>query len=259
MEKRTASGKLEWFVLTVLMGFTVIAPAGAQKPANPPPSQTKQESFWDKVLRYAGISHDASNLKAPGDEVVSGQVWMVDLGSRSTSKVTAEGGYRSPVFVPGGNEVLALKGAEVVLVKRLGGTVVKRYSLPEVIKLVGFSTDDPDTVLVLEGKAGAHPGVGLLSLHSGKITAMPYNAASSRDLQMIEHLQSWERVYGNVSLYTKRRSKETIDGTVEWTDVYSKRGNDEAVDVSQCDGVNCGQPSQSADGRYVVFVKSDND
>ncbi len=259
MEKRTASGKLEWIVLSVLVGLTVIAEAGAQKSANPPPLQAKQESFWDKVLRYAGISHDASNLKAPGDEVANGQVWVVDLGSRSASKVTADGGYRSPVFVRGGNEILAVKGAEVVRVKRVGGSVVKRYSLPEITKLVGFSTDDPDTVLVLEGKAEAHPGAGLLSLNSGKITAMPYNAASGRDLQMIEHLQSWERVYGNTSLYTKRQSKETIDGPVEWTDIYLKRGNDEAVDVSQCDGINCGQPSLSADGRYVAFVKSDHD
>src|SRR6202030_2037801 len=94
--------------------------------------------------------------------------------------------------------------------------------IPYISKLVGFSVDDPDTILVLIGKSSARPTVGLLSLTSGKITAMPYDPASSRDMEMIEHLQSWERVYGDKRVYTKRQTKETLYGPVEWTDVYLK-------------------------------------
>jgi hypothetical protein len=31
----------------------------------------------------------------------------------------------------------------------------------------------------------------------------------------------------------------------------------EPVDVSRCDGTNCGQPSMSADGRLIAFVKAE--
>ena len=256
MQKEAVKRELGCVLLLLSAGLTTLAEGRFQKPAAPPASQTKTESFWDKVLRYAGISHDASNLKAPGDEVVSGQIWLADLSSRSTKQMTTSRGYRSPVFVPGGKEILALKGTDVVRVELSGGNAVKRYTVAEITKLVGFSLDDPDTVLVLTGKPAELPTVGLLSLNSGKVTAMPYNPSLGRDLEMIEHLQSWERVYGSTSLYTKRQSKETLYGPVEWTDVYLKSGGDAALDLSQCDGANCGQPSLSADGRYVVFIKS---
>jgi hypothetical protein len=264
MQKATLWRRLESILISLLVGLTLIAELRAQKTASPPASQSKKESFWDKVLRYAGISHDASNLKAPGDEVVSGQVWVADLGSGAarkvtTRQVTASGGYSSPVFVPGGKEILTLMGTDVVRIELSGGDAVKRYTITDIAKLVGFSADDPDTVLVLEGRSAERPAVGLLSLKSGKVTAMPYNPASSRDLEMVEEMQSWERVYGNKSLYTKRQSKETLYGPVEWTDVFLKSGSDEVLDLSQCDGVNCGQPSLSSDGRYVVFIKSNRD
>jgi hypothetical protein len=259
MKKQRVRRKLDCILLLVFVGLMVSTAVRAQKPDKPPPpaAQSKTESFWDKVLRYTGISHDASNLKGPGDEVVSGQIWLADLGSKTSVKVTAGGGYRSPVFVPGGKEILVLKGSEVVRVGVSGGNLVKRYAIADITKLVGFGVDDPDTVLVLARGAGERPAVGLLSLSSGKVTPMSYDPASSRDLELIEHLQSWERVYGNTRVYTKRQSKETLYGAAEWTDVYLKRGGAEAVDVSECDGVNCGQPSVSADGRSVVFIKSD--
>ena len=264
MQRQTVRRRLGCILGAALIGLTATTVVPAQKPVNPPGAQAKAESFWEKVLRYAGISHDASNLKAPGDEVVSGQIWLADLGSgaamKSTARqVTASGGYRSPLFVPGGKDILALKGTDVVRVGLSGGNAVKRYTITDITKLVGFGMDDPDTVLVLTGRSGEPPAVGLLSLGSGRITSMPYNPASSRDLEMIEQMQSWERVYGGKRLYTKRQSKETLYGPAEWTDVYLKSGSDEVLDVSQCDGVNCGQPSLSSDGRYVVFIKSDRD
>jgi len=54
----------------------------------------------------------------------------------------------------------------------------------------------------------------------------------------------------------KRQTKQALSGTVEWTDVFRKMGSGEPVDVSRCDGVNCGQPSLSQTGRLLVFVKA---
>jgi hypothetical protein len=261
MQKAGLRRKIESILFLLLVDLSLNPEICAQKPANPPPNalaaQKKTESFWDKVLRYAGVSHDASNLKAPGDEVVSGQIWVANVSAKTGRKVTVGGGYRSPIFVPGGKAIVALKGADLVRVGVSGGNAVKRYTVEDVTKLVGFSVDDPDTILVLTGGSGDRPGVGLLLLSSGKITAMPYDPKSKRDLEMIERMQSWERVYSDKKVYTKRQTKDTRYGPVEWTDVFLKTQSEDAVDVSECDGVNCGQPSLSADGRFVVFVKTE--
>ena len=53
-----------------------------------------------------------------------------------------------------------------------------------------------------------------------------------------------------------KRGNEALSGTVEWSDVFLKLRNQEEVDVSQCDGAQCGQPSLSENGRLLVFVKA---
>jgi len=54
----------------------------------------------------------------------------------------------------------------------------------------------------------------------------------------------------------KRKTKHALSGIVGWSDVYLKVGKQEPVDVSRSDGVNCGQPSLSENGRLLVFVKA---
>ena len=56
--------------------------------------------------------------------------------------------------------------------------------------------------------------------------------------------------------FTKTETKEGLAGAVEWRDVYLKREGRDTVNVSNCDGVNCGQPSLSPSGRWVVYIKS---
>jgi hypothetical protein len=85
---------------------------------------------------------------------------------------------------------------------------------------------------------------------------MPYDPASSQDLQIVENLQQWSRIYGDRHVYVESRTKHAFSGKVECSDVFLKEGNQEPVDVSQCDGVKCGQPSLSEDGRQLLFVKA---
>jgi hypothetical protein len=98
----------------------------------------------------------------------------------------------------------------------------------------------------------------LLSVSTGKVEPVPYDSASSEDRQMLEHLRSGDRVCGDKSVYVKRSSKESVAGSVQWTDVFLKLGAAEAINVSECDEVNCGQPSLAPDGRLVVFLKAQN-
>lgn len=247
----------------LLVFMAMIAGMGAQKsaPQNPPATRRgapkPAESFWAKVLRVSGVSHDPSTLKGPGDEVVAGQIWLASPDFGQPRQLTVKGGYRSPVFIPVTNDILALAGTDVVRVPHAGGNARRLFKLDGAAKLVGFSLDDPDAVLVLSQDGSGNRSVGMLSLSSGILAPLVYNPAAGRDLQMIEHLQSWNRVYGDRSVYLERQSKETLSGTVEWSDVLLKAGSQSPVNVSQCDEVNCGQPSVSADGTLVVFIKSD--
>lgn len=59
-------------------------------------------------------------------------------------------------------------------------------------------------------------------------------------------------------LYVESQSKRAFSGTVEWMDVFLKVGDAKPIDLGQCDGTNCGQPSLSEDKHLVVFVKSLN-
>ena len=104
------------------------------------------------------------------------------------------------------------------------------------------------------------PSADLLSLKDGRRMALPFNSASDSDSQMLGHLRGWERVYdnGGTVLYTKTETGTGLAGaTVEWRDVYLKKGDQDPVNLSNCNGTNCGQPSLASNAREVVYIKSD--
>jgi len=214
-------------------------------------------SFTEKVLKFLGISDSPGTLKGPGDEVGSGELWLADLQAKTTRALTSGEGYRSPIFLAGAKDVLALRGSEVMRFSGGGGEGKKLYSLDGILKLVGANSEDAGTVLILlRADAGGHPRVGELTVSTGKVTLVPYDPASDQDLLMVEALSAWSRTYGDRHIYVQKQTKEAFSGKVEWHDVFLQVGSQPPVDVSQCDGVNCGQPSISTDGRWLVFVKA---
>jgi hypothetical protein len=247
------------FVLVVLL--TSLATGQTQKSAGTSTAgkQKQPAKLADKLLKFLGISDSPGTLKGPS-ELRSGQLWVAELGPKSTRAVTQSAGYRSPIFIATSKDILALKESEIWRFPAGGPEGKKLYAISSITKLVASSADDPDVVLVLQsdGSSG-HPQVGLLSISTGKVRTEPYDPTSSQDLQMVENLESWDRVYGDKRVYVKRETKQALSGPVEWTDVFEKVSSQAPVDVSQCDGANCGQPSMSADGRLIVFVKAEMD
>lgn len=244
---------------TVLFALLVNG-ASAQNQRNPSEPAVKQKtgaSFTERLLKFLGISASPSTFKGPGDEVVTGDVWLADLESKTTRALTTTGGYRSPIFLCGSSDVLALRGTEVMRISSAGGEGKKLYPVEGITKLVACSSEDRDkAVILLRSEADARPRVRLLTISTGATIAIPYDSSSSQDLQMLESLQGWTRAYGDRELYVESQSKQAFSGTVEWTDVFLRLGNAKPVDVSQCDGTNCGQPSLSENKHLVVFVKS---
>jgi len=188
-----------------LLSFAVNDVRG-QPQANKTPAATSEQrrstTFIEKLLNFLGVSDSPGTLKGPGDEVTSGELWLVDLDSKSTRPLTSGAGYRSPVFISGTNDVLALQGTDVVRIPSRGGEGKKLYSVNAILKLVGAESNDPEKVLILlRDGADAHPRVGFLTVSTGAVTVLPYDLASDQDLQMVENLQGWSRTYGDRHIY----------------------------------------------------------
>jgi hypothetical protein len=128
--------------------------------------------------------------------------------------------------------------------------------VPGALKLVGFdSTNADDLVLLFDAPPAASP-LGVLSLKSGRVTPLPYDASSEDERRMLAQIRGQEREYGTTRVYTRSESRRGLSRPIQWTDVYIRRGTAAPRNVSNCDGVSCVQPSLSSDGQSVMFIKT---
>jgi hypothetical protein len=216
----------------------------------------KSRSFIDRVLDFLAISYTPGAQKGPAPDISNGQIWVADLKSGSTRALTVSGSFRSPVFLAGSTDILALRGNDIVRVPFAGGEGSTVHSVPGILKLVGVGSQDSGKILVLlHNESGSHPRVALLAIDTGSIANLPYDPESSQDLQLVEDLEGWSRSSGESTVYVKRQTREALAGPAQWSDVFLVAHGRQPVDVSRCDGLNCGQPSLSQDGNLVVYVK----
>jgi hypothetical protein len=215
------------------------------------------ESLVNRLLRVSGLTAAPGQMRGPGDEVEAGNIWIVNLDRRTTRALTADGGYRSPVFSPADGTVYALKGDAIVRIPAEGSKPVAVRKVSGALKLVGFDGKSPDeAVLLLDNGAKGSPLV-IVSLKSGGVTPLSYDAKSDDQRRMLAQIRGQDRVYGDTIVYTKTETKRGLSRNIEWTDVYLRRGNAAPQNISACDGVSCVQPVLSPDGRNVAYVKSE--
>jgi hypothetical protein len=206
-----------------------------------------------QVASFLGISATPSQMKAP-DATNDGDIWIVDAGGGARTQVTTDGGYSWPVFDPGAARILALKAGELLEIPLAGGRTRRLVSSAGISKLIGFDRERPDRVLILRAQTNAE--IAVLSLATGEVSTVGYDPQSSADRIFLAHLRGEERAYGNTTLYVRKEGRSDVTGAVlEWTDVFIKEGDKRPRNLSQCDGVNCSQPSLSADRRRVAFVR----
>jgi hypothetical protein len=214
------------------------------------------DTLMDKLLRVAGLTAAPAQLRGPGDEVETGNIWIANLERRSASALTSDGGYRSPVFSPVDGSVYALKEDTVVRFPASNGKATAVQKVTGALKLVGFEGKNGDEIIVLVDSGAAGSPLGIVSLKSGRVAPLPYNANSEDQRRMLAQIRGQRRVYDDTSVYTKTESKRGLSRLIEWTDVYLRRGDAEPQNVSSCDGVNCVQPALSPDGRRLAFIKT---
>jgi hypothetical protein len=213
------------------------------------------ESLVNRLLRVAGLTAAPGQMRGPGDEADAGNIWIVSLDRRAAKALTSDGGYRSPIFSPADRAVYALKGHTIVRISADGSKATAVRNVAGALKLIGFDGKNPDEAVVLLDNGVSSP-LAIVSLKSDAVIPLPYNAKSADDRRMLAQVRGQDRVYGDTAVYVKTESKRGFSRDVEWTDVYVRRGNSSPQNVSACDGVNCGQPALSPDGRSLAFVKT---
>ena len=220
------------------------------------PAAAAAETLVQKLLRIAGLTAAPTQMRGPADEVEPGNIWIAPADKGAAKALTTDGGYTSPLFSPDGR-VYALKGGTLVRLPQETGAGVAVHKVPGAVKLVGFDGANADDLVLLLDAPRAGSPLGVLSLKSGRVTPLPYDAASEEQRRMLAQIRGQEREYGTTTVYTKTESRRGLSRNLQWTDVYIRRGTAAPRNVSACDGVNCVQPALSPDGRGVVFIKTE--
>ncbi len=187
-------------------------------------------------------------IRGPADDF-AGELYLTTAdGKGARKRLTEGGGFRSPIFAPDDEHLLALWHGQLVRVATGRGVVEPEplLDLPGVTRLAGLSEADPG-VLVLHN-AGGHRRPVLVCLDSLRLAELPDDREQVNDL--LHRLRSAERRYGETVLVTKKHA----DG--KGSDVEVRRSERAAIDVSRCGGDSCGQDASSRDGRRVVFVRT---
>lgn len=211
------------------------------------------KGWLDEILEYTGIAASPGTMKGDSDAMPGGEIWIADLARETNRRVTPDGGYSWPVFMPGDTALLALLRGAAVEVPLSGAAPRTLGGIAGVRKLIGFNRQDHDRVLVLTADRD-HP-VQVLSIDQKSLQPLPYDDHDPSQHRLMRHLEGQERVYGDRRLYVREESKEDLEGVRTWTEVYASQGSG-ARRISACGGDSCGQPSLSASGELVAYIRT---
>ena len=213
------------------------------------------ETLTEKLLRVPGLTAGRAPAPAAAAEPAPGNIWVATTDKGQSRALTTDGGYSSPIFSQDGR-LYALRGGAVVRLPQEMGAGVAVHKVPGARKLVGFDAKNPDDLVVLLDATGTGSPLGVLSLTSGRVTPLPYDATSEAEGRIVARIRSDERQYGTTVVSTHAESRRGRSRTLRWTDIYLRTGTAAARNLSKSDGVGCAQPALSPDGRSVAFIKA---
>ena len=212
-------------------------------------SVSAQESVWQTLAGFFGMSQSPSQLRSGSSEPVAGEIWLVPAAGGARTRLTAEGGFSSPVFLPDGKALLALRDDVLVRIEITGGTVTELALVPGVTRLVGVARERPDDLAVLAVGDG-RPRIEIFERSSGRRRAVRHDPQSGRDRLMLAYAEGDEREYGSVRVFIDERSTSFR----QWTDVFIQTAGRPPVDLTNGNGIGSRQPALSHDGALVAYV-----
>ena len=202
-------------------------------------SLSAQESLLKTLAGFFGISQSPNQLRSGSGEAVAGEIWLVPAAGGAKTRLTREGGYRSPIFLPDGKALLALRDDALVRVDLPGGSVTELAKVPGVTRLVGAARERPDDVAVVAVSDG-RSRIEILERGSGRRRIVRHDPQDSRDRLMLAYAEGDDREYGSVRVYTDEQSTSIR----QWTDVFIQSGGGPAVDLTNGNGLSSRQPAR---------------
>lgn len=203
------------------------------------------ESLVDKLMSVLGLT--ASSAVMRGEEKpVDGDIWSVSLQDGKETALTRGGGFRSPLFMPDGQRLLALKGGSIVEIQ--AGPPKPVAPAPEVTRLLVFNPSNPNELLVLRGMP---PRLAKLRL-SPPGTPQPLRVSPSSETALLGWAQDSVRRTDDLLVQTHTRTSPPAG-----TEIRLTRDGQKSSTVVDCGDSRCGQASLSPDKRQVVFVRSE--
>lgn len=214
------------------------------------PLESVMAGSFSEILRVMGISIAPSGVRGTGT-ISPGNLWLSKIDGTEAYRpepITLGGIYHSPLWIPGRNQILAVKGNKLVQLDAEGNGEKVLFPLTGSTTLHGFDKRDAKSVLILQDSVPA-----VLSLSSGKMTFLPYDEKNEEDQTAVARLSRDYRIYGHIKVF------------VENQPMFDGFGNEEANNKIHIieDGITeiiipcpeyCIQPAFSENGRQLVFV-----
>ena len=197
-----------------------------------------EETWGQWLMRVTGLSVTSRGLR--GDEKLAGEVWVAKLSPAVRTPWATDGTYRSPIFTPDGQAVLAIRDGRIIRIPSAGGAPEDLGVEAGEARLIAFHRENPDLVVILKRQPAE---LGLINLTKATYTPAPVEQES------LQNLWNWASERDDLRLFQGR-----FDGSPD-LNVFLQRGDAERRNISRCKDADCGQPSLSPDGQQVVYVK----
>lgn len=236
-------------ILLLLLSCAAAAqPAPGQTPPPTPPPAERQLTVLEKLWRALGLTSTPRNQRG---EVIeqTGNIYVATLDENFAAvsrKKVATGAYASPVLLPGGTHLLALKGETIFKISVSPGPAPEKFDeVKGIIKLVQVSEADPDQLVVLlDTDNDDCPNASFYSISKKELTPLALKRADDT-VATRNYLIGSERVYlnGDVRLFEKE-DVSSDRPPVRSFNVYLEHKRGTPNNVSGCPkGVNCVQPT----------------
>jgi len=207
------------------------------------------DSFLAALLRFTGITATPSTVRG-NDNVIEGDIWLVQIGEAETSeprKITHNGTYHTPLWIPGSQSILAMKGDKLVRLNAQGIEEKMLHTLTDNTVLLGFDKNDANRLLVLQESI-----VGILTLGNGQITTLPYDNKNPEERDAFDQLRSGFRDYETAQVSIENQSKVDPQGHFKPVNtIHIKLGK---KDISITCPSACSQPAFAKNGQQLLFI-----
>ena len=215
------------------------------------PATAEDNSFLTALLRFTGITATPSAVKG-NDDFVTGNIWLVQIEAAKASeprKITKDGNYHTPLWIPGSQAILAMKGDKLVQLNAQGHEEKTPHTLTKNTALLGFDKRDTNRILVLQRPLA----VGILTLANGQIMPLPYDNNNSKEREAFDQLRKDFRSYDSAKVSVNEKKKPDSQGRFKslYTILIEQLGG---KDISISCPSDCSQPAFSEDGRQLLFI-----